>query len=305
MSRLAADRVILCADDFGLSAAVTQGICELAEAERLSALSAMVTFSRWPEDARRLADIRGKVAVGLHLNLTLGHPLGSMPGLAPKGVLPPVGLLVKRAVLGRIDPQEIEAEVRRQLDLFETMTGYPPDHIDGHQHIHALTVVRRGVLNALSARFKHAPKPLVRDPADRMMTIVRRGGERFKAASIALLAAGLGVQARRLGFPTNTGFSGFSAFDPATPYLAEFDTAMDLVGPGHMLMCHPGYWDEELRTLDPVVERRLQELEALRTLPGLPERIWRPSRTSLDAPVDWATEFAAMGSKAKAANHAG
>ena len=77
----------------------------------------MVTFSRWPEDARRrLADIRGKVAVGLHLNLTLGHPLGSMPGLAPEGVLPPVSMLVKRAVLGRIDPQEIEAEARRQLD---------------------------------------------------------------------------------------------------------------------------------------------------------------------------------------------
>ena len=304
MHRLATGRVILCADDFGMAAGITQGIFELADAERLSALSAMVTFSRWTEDARRLALIRAKVAVGLHLNLTLGRPLGSMPGLAPEGVLPPVGTLVRRAVLGQIDQQEIAAEVARQLDLFERATGCPPDHVDGHQHVHALPAVRRGVLDALAARFGQTPRPLIRDPADTSVAIVRRGGERLKAASIALLAAGFRAQAHRHGFPTNTGFSGFSAFDPATSYRAELDAALRLTGPGHMLMCHPGYWDAELRALDPVVERRSQELEVLRTFPALAERLWHPSRTAPNAAVDWPVEFAVGKAKSKAVNHA-
>ena len=49
----------------------------------------------------------------------------------------------------------------------------------------------------------------------------------------------------------------------------------------------PGHPDAELAALDPVVERRRMEYEALMRDVSLPERIWRPSRGADGPPVDW------------------
>ncbi len=282
--------VILNADDYGIAAGVTQGIYELALAERISATSAIVTLPRWAEDARRLEALRGKIAIGLHLNLTLGIPLGPMPKLAPDGVLPAVGELVKRALKREIDPHEIAAEVTRQLAAFELAAGFPPDHIDGHQHVHVLPGVRHGLLAALGARFP-GPKPLLRDPCDRMFSICGRGGEMAKAFGIAALSVGFKFQARRLGFPTNNGFSGFSSFDTDRMYEIELAGAMRMTAAGHIVMCHPGFPDAELRALDPVVERRGQEQEAIRINPELPKRIWHPERGTAAGPLAWGRVF--------------
>ena len=75
-----------------------------------------------------------------------------------------------------------------------------------------------------------------------------------------MLAQGFGVEAGRSGFSTNKGFAGFSDFDEEGSYDALF--ARFLVSPGrrHLVMCHPGLVDDELRRLDPVVGTREQEL---------------------------------------------
>ena len=278
--------VILCADDYGLAAGVSRGILELASSGRISATSAMVTFPRWAEDAGRLAAIRPRTSIGLHINLTLGRPAGPMPGLAPEGVLPAIGTLVQRALRRRIDAAEIQAEVKRQLALFEPEAGFPPDHVDGHQHAHALPGVREGVLAALSAHFGPG-KPLLRDPGDRVAAILGRGGQRSKALGIAALSLGFGAAARARGFPINRGFSGFSDFDRAHSFAGELDVAFRRTGAGHIVMCHPGHPDAELRGLDPVVERRGDELAVLAADRQFLHRIWRPERGPDGAPIDW------------------
>lgn len=281
---------MLCADDYGLAEGVSQGIHELAEAQLISATSAIVTFPRWAEDAKRLAVLRPKIAIGLHLMLTLGRPAGLMPDLAPSGLLPSAAGLTAKAVTGRIDAGEIQAEVTRQLELFERHAGFQPDHVDGHQHVHALPGVRQGVLAALAKRFPDQ-KPLLRDPADRIGAILHRGGERGKALLIAALSAGFRASARRLGFPTNDGFSGFSTFDTARPFEQDLAPALLWTGPRHILMCHPGYPNEELRLIEPIVERRGQELATIRSFPGLADRVWRPKRSGPAAPIDWQKAF--------------
>jgi hypothetical protein len=52
-------------------------------------------------------------------------------------------------------------------------------------------------------------------------------------------------------------------------------------------MCHPGHPDADLAALDPVVERRRMEYEALMRDASLVERIWRPARGTDGPPVDW------------------
>jgi predicted glycoside hydrolase/deacetylase ChbG (UPF0249 family) len=246
----------------------------------------MVTTPHWPAMAQRLVIHRGRIAIGLHLNLTLGAPLGPMPSFAPAGRFPSRNGVLARALSGYLYPREIEGEIERQLDAFERHLGFPPDHIDGHEHMHVLPGIRHGLIDVVARRYPGI-RPLLRDPSDSRQAIAARGSPRLKAMMVAALALGFGSGARRLGIPTNHGFSGFSRFDPAVPYAEELERALRRPGRRHIVMCHPGHADAELAALDPVVDRRRMEYDALMRDASLIERLWRPSRSSDGPPVDW------------------
>jgi predicted glycoside hydrolase/deacetylase ChbG (UPF0249 family) len=277
--------IILCADDYALTEGVSRAVGELAAARRISATSALVTTPHWPAMAPRLAAHRGRIALGLHLNLTLGRPLGAMPRLAPRGTFPRRNELLARALL-RLGAAEVAAEIARQLDAFEARVGFPPDHIDGHEHIHVLPSIRRPLLEVVARRYP-GTKPLIRDPSDRWSAIAARGLARTKATIVATLAMGFGAAAQRHGLPVNQGFSGFSDFDVREPYALELEKALCEPGPRHIVMCHPGHPDAELAAIDPVVERRRMEYETLMRDASLADRIWRPVRAVDGPPVDW------------------
>jgi predicted glycoside hydrolase/deacetylase ChbG (UPF0249 family) len=273
--------VVLNADDFALTDGVSTAIEELALQGRLSATSALVNMPGWPGQAQRLAKLRTDIAIGLHFNLTLGHPCGPLPTLAPSGQLPPVGALIKAAVLGRISAGEIEAELTRQIERFTDSVGHAPDFIDGHQHVHALPGVRSAVIRALQAAFPDSGRrPLVRDPFDHPMRILERKSGAAKHMALATLAMGFGLSLRAAGFMCNDSFAGVSAFDRAVPYERELDSFFLARGSCHIVMCHPGHPSPELAALDPVVERREDEFRCLTSVGDLPAAIWHPNRSS-------------------------
>jgi predicted glycoside hydrolase/deacetylase ChbG (UPF0249 family) len=277
--------IVLCADDYALTEGVSRAVGELAAARRISATSALVTTPHWPAMAQRLVVHRGRIAVGLHLNLTLGAPMGAMPRFAPKGAFPKRNAVLMRALLGLLETAEVGAEIDRQLDAFETHLGHAPDHIDGHEHMHVLPGIRRCLFDAVARRYP-GMKPMLRDPSDRRSAIAARA-VRGKAGAVAALALGFGAGARRRGLPTNVGFSGFSRFDVTQPYKDELDCALREPGPCHIVMCHPGHADAALAAVDRVVERRRMEYDALMRDGALAERIWHPSRGPDGPPVDW------------------
>jgi hypothetical protein len=278
--------IVLCADDYALTQGISRAVGELAAARRLSATSVMVTTPHWPATVPRLRVHRGHLAVGLHFNLTHGSPVGPMPRLAPNNTLPTRNQLLVRALAGMVDRGEIGQEVERQLDAFERGMGFPPDHVDGHEHVHVLPGIRGPLLDAVSRRYCGC-KPLVRDPSDGWKAIAARGVARFKALAVAALSQQFGASARKLGVPTNQGFSGFSDFDVNQPYIQELERALIEPGPRHIVMCHPGHPDAELATTDPVVERRRMEYDALMRDVSLANRLWRPARGIDGPPVDW------------------
>lgn len=284
-------RIVLCADDYAMTEGVSRSIDRLAADGRLSAVSVMVTGRHWPALGERARAMRSRCAVGLHLDLTLGAPLGPMPRLAPAGRLPAIGELTARALRGDIDRDEVAAEVRRQLAAFSDAIGHPPDHVDGHQHAHALPVVRDAVLATL-AGMTTTPKPLVRDPADRPAAILRRRTAVAKALALAWLSRGFGAAARRAGFPTNDSFAGVSSFAPGAA-AAELRRAAHSGGRLHMVMCHPGYPDAELAAIDPVVARRRIEHDLLLTGAALGRPIWRPVRDADGGAIDWRSALGA------------
>src|SRR5580693_851904 len=113
--------IILCADDYGQTCAISQAIIDLLKSRRLTAISCMVTSSGWPLHAPWLIPYKNQVDIGLHFNLTEG-----------KG---PLSLLLLKSHLRQLHKHTIRAELNTQLDQFISAMGVLPDFIDGHQHV--------------------------------------------------------------------------------------------------------------------------------------------------------------------------
>jgi chitin disaccharide deacetylase len=256
--------VILCADDFGLAAGVSRGIVELAEMGRLSATGAMSNMPGWRRAAPALIPLRDRIAVGLHLNFTAGSPLGPMPGLAPSGTFPALKDLLPKALKRQLPDTEIAEEIGRQIDAFEEAFGGAPAFVDGHQHVHVLPAIRPALIQVLQAR-GYAGRVWLRDPTDRATAILRRPVGRNKALIVKSLARGFARSAHAAGFRTNKGFSGFAPLDLTVPAARIFEEAFSKLGAQPLVMCHPGYVDDELRALDPALDSRVEELNYLKS----------------------------------------
>ncbi len=253
----------LIADDYALTAGVARGILRLLEHGRIAGTGAMTGRPHWRGWSHALRGFEGQADIGLHLNLTLGPPLTRMPLFASTGTLPPIGDIARQALRLALPIEEIAGEIEAQIDAFEQAMDRRPDFIDGHQHVHGLPGVRRALFTVLKARYARGPKPWLRDPSDSLARIVRRRRNMNKALAVASLASGFGGRAREAGFLTNDSFAGFSAFDPRGDYATDFESYLAAAGSRHLVMCHPGEADAELRGLDPVVDTRPQELAFL------------------------------------------
>ena len=232
------DAIVLCADDYGLSPAVSRAILALAVAGRISALSCMTASKFWPAHGPWLKDIADKVDIGLHLTLVDELPLTSMPRMAPNGRLPSIGRLIARSYTHTLDLAEIAAEVDAQLEAFSAVMGRPPAHIDGHLHAHVLPGIRDLVLARARAL---SPRPWLRNVHDSFAAISRRGVSVPKAAFIAALGRGFAAAADDLEDRLNTSFSGVYAFSGSPDdYGRLFARFIADRGVRHVILCHPG-----------------------------------------------------------------
>jgi chitin disaccharide deacetylase len=230
---------ILCADDYGLSPAVSRGIVEALARGRLSATSMLTTGADLPAAAGALQPYKRSVDIGLHLNLTVGSPLGRMPAFAPSGRFSGLQPLLFGCARHGLPEGEIRAEIGRQIEAFQAAMGQPPDFVDGHQHIHVLPGIRGWLMEDLNRR-GFARRVWLRNSADLLWKIVARRTSAAKACFVACLAVSFATMARSRGFSVNAGFAGFSGFDPASDYGDDFATYLKFPGPRHLIMCHPG-----------------------------------------------------------------
>jgi hypothetical protein len=264
----------LCADDFAMNEPVSRGVLNLVDAGRLTAVSAMATGPQWAEMARELAERRGRVAIGLHLDLTHRPFDGRRPAYG-------LSELISASLRASVELTALRAEFERQFDLFETALGFPPDHVDGHHHVHALPQVRTAVFDVLARRFLPLPRdyrPLARDPGDSLFRVLRRRGARAKALTVAALSVGFARRAGAAGFATNIGFAGFSRFSGEKGYTEEFAEFLAAPGPRHLVMCHPGLDGGAVHA--DLAARRREEYECLMASAILPHALLKIQRGS-------------------------
>ncbi len=252
-------RITLCADDYGISPAVSGAIRELIGRGRINATSVMVvapSFDRSEADA--LLKALGQGAIGLHVTLTAQfRPLSS--GFSPlrDGAFLPLSALLLRAHLRLLQPALLATEIASQFEAFKRAFGRPPDFVDGHQHVHIFPQVRDAFLRIARSA---APNAWVRQCGR------PRGHGRFGDFK-ALLLDRHSRYFRRLagnqGLRTNPAFAGTYAFHPGANYAALFPTFLNGMPDGGLIMCHPGKVDAELKQIDPVTDLREREFDFL------------------------------------------
>ena len=137
-------RLIVNADDFGLSPSVNQAVIRAHREGILTTASLMVNEPGCAE-AVQLAKENSRLGVGLHLTLLMGHASLSpdkIPGLVnARGEFnnSPVGVgtayFFKRGLR-----EQLRAEIHAQFEKFHA-TGLTLDHVNGHLHLHLHPVV--------------------------------------------------------------------------------------------------------------------------------------------------------------------
>ena len=146
-----ARRLIVNADDFGLSRSANQAIIQAHREGILTSTSLMLNEPGF-EQAVALARENPRLGVGLHLTLLCGHatlPPEKIPGLVNErgefGSNPArVGL---RYFVQPSLREQLRAEILAQFEKFRA-TGLPLDHVDSHHHLHAHPSIFRILLES-------------------------------------------------------------------------------------------------------------------------------------------------------------
>jgi predicted glycoside hydrolase/deacetylase ChbG (UPF0249 family) len=254
-------RLILNADDFGLTPGVNRSILELNRAGALTSATLMAT-ARHSAAAAASAAGHPLLGVGCHVVLVDGAPLlsrGKIPALALGSgeFRPTLGGFVRDLLRGSIPEAEIELEAVTQIRRIQA-AGVNVTHLDTHKHTHMFPRVLRPLLRAAlqcgvcAIRNPFEPDWALRATPD--APLMRRVQVRLlrtqRAAFLRLV--------EKAGIATTEGAIGVLATGTLNaPTLEALLTAMP--GGTWELICHPGYFDENLNK----VRTRLRDSRAI------------------------------------------
>ena len=206
-------RLIVNADDFGLTPGVSAGILAAHRHGIVTSATVLVTSDLEPRALARARDT--DLGLGLHVNLTLGRPLTRARSLVDGS-----GRFVRdaRRAAARADVKDVEGEVEAQVERFVRLVKRQPTHLDTHHHVGLHPPVAGVVLAA-----------------------ARRLGVAVRSQDAAARR-----RARSAGLRTPDHFFGESG--PAAYWsLARTLARLRALPPGvSEFMTHPGWFDDEL-----------------------------------------------------------
>ena len=148
-------RLIVNADDFGLTAGVNRGIVETHTAGVVSSTTLMANGSAF-EDAVNAARSAPGLSVGCHVVLVDGTPV-SPPGALdtlvairsaePGKFYSSLSAFAARAMLGGFDRDQLVEEVTAQIRKIQA-AGIEVTHLDTHKHAHVFPEILAALLRA-------------------------------------------------------------------------------------------------------------------------------------------------------------
>jgi predicted glycoside hydrolase/deacetylase ChbG (UPF0249 family) len=248
-----AARLILNADDFGLTRGINRAIIELYEAGALTSATLMANGPAF-EDAVSIALANPSLGVGCHIVLTDGTPVSppkaipSLLGPDGKNFRPSLVSFLAAILLGRVNEAEISLEAAAQIQRLQ-QAGIHVTHIDTHKHTHMFPAVARPVLLAAEAAGVHA----IRNPFEEPWSIALSGSELTRRIQVRLIHY---LRPRFLAMPqirngivrTTNGTIGISATGNLNQ--TTLHAVLDTMPNGTWeVVCHPGYNDKDLDSI--------------------------------------------------------
>lgn len=231
-------QIILCADDFGYNAKINQGVITLLQNNRISATSCMTNMPAFKEGADELRAFQNHADIGLHFNLPYS-----------------ISTLLIKSHLRLLKFDEIYQALETQYKTFVEVLGFTPSHIDGHQHIHHLPIIRDVLVkfindNQLNDKLyvrnvnPHAPASPIGNFI-KTQIIIHTGAKQLHK----LL--------HQHQIKHNQSFSGIYTFGQVDNYREKFLSFINAIDDNPIIMCHPGFTDDT----DVIGKNRLIEFE--------------------------------------------
>lgn len=239
-------RLIVHADDFGLSEKVNEGIVK-AHLEGIVTSTSLMANGAAFEHAVKLARFIPTLDVGVHLTLTGEAPISKTADVSTLvnkdgRFNDHANAFVKRYLLQEISlreiQQELDAQIRKVVDH-----GIAISHLDGHQHIHMLPGIRR-IVGELARQYSISS---IRNPRERLhpyMLFERRGTGRLIQLVVlnAFCSIARTADARRPDFFFGFFFGGNLTEENLAKVLKHLPSNGICE-----LMCHPGIHDADSR----------------------------------------------------------
>jgi predicted glycoside hydrolase/deacetylase ChbG (UPF0249 family) len=252
-------RLIINADDFGFSRAVTDGILHAHKNGVLTSTTLMTTMP----DRDRAIDLAGQtpsLGVGIHLSLTQGTPLTACRKILTRDgrmirSLPKLFLRLRSADARRQAGDELLAQIE-----YAKARGLVPTHVDSHKHVCHLPLLHGPLIAACQAAGVHWIRTAreARIPKTPPLPLAYRPLAVFaKTLARRVAAAGLRTNDWFFGLAT-TGGTTVSVYEALAPYASERPDAEVAE-----LMVHPGYLADISASDTRLLQERITELEAL------------------------------------------
>jgi predicted glycoside hydrolase/deacetylase ChbG (UPF0249 family) len=275
-------RLIVNADDFGLTPGVNRAVIELYQAGVLTSTTLMANASA-TDEAVQLALANPTLGVGCHIVLVDGSPVLSplaIPNLARgsgrtfrntlgrfvRDLYSPGSTASSRSALGA----EIEAEATAQIRLLQSR-GLKLTHVDTHKHTHMFPAVLRPVLRAARA----CGITRIRNPFDSAWS--RRTAANVPWLRRAQVAALSSLEAHALkiisehGFTTTDGTVGVLITGSLNAESLR-RTLANLPNGTWEFVTHPGYHDPDLDAVNTRLKAsREVERQALKAVKDFPD----------------------------------
>lgn len=246
-------RLIINADDFGLTSGVNRGIIDSHENGVVTSATLMACGNRFDE-AAALASGSPRLSVGCHVVLVDGLPVSDAAAVstltAGTKFRDRLTNFAALAATGRLDSAQIETEVTAQIQKLQA-AGIQVSHLDSHKHTHMFPVVLKGMLRAA----KNCGIRALRNPFEPLVfATVRHWKRQFQLRLMRRFRASFQAALAEAGVVTPDGCVGIAATGGLTQ--ETFESLIQNLPDGTWeFVSHPGYNDAELDK----VQTRLRE----------------------------------------------
>ena len=240
-------KICICADDFGLSDSISEGIIHLAKKKKIQAVSCMVEGYSFNKYFYSLKKLKKNVDIGLHVDLTENSKYINFSYFKILNLLKSIFYILFKK-------KEISTAFKKQIRIFEKKFKFKPAFIDGHHHIHLFP----GILNII-VKNVNLKDILFRNCGDKFFSIMSRNVACIKSLALFLLSKSLILNFKKKGIKYNKSFSGIYYFNEPLEYEILFKRFIKFGSNRHLIMCHPAKLLKNDNFVDKIINFRIKE----------------------------------------------